>query len=98
VRLSPASAPALQGCAHAAEITGDKNRAAAYRLAATGGRDIATGAKALTLADAVEQAEIRALEGSLARHKGNYERAAAELAISPTTLWRRMNKLGIKRD
>ena len=34
----------------------------------------------------------------LARHHGSREKAAAELGISKTTLWRRMKKYGITRD
>ena len=51
-----------------------------------------------TLVQAVEEAEIRAIEASLNRHRGALEATAAELAVSPTTLWRRMKKLGIQRD
>ncbi|MBR2823819.1 MAG: sigma 54-interacting transcriptional regulator [Clostridia bacterium] len=34
----------------------------------------------------------------LNRHHGNREKAAAELGVSKTTLWRRMKKYGIARD
>ena len=51
-----------------------------------------------TLIQAVEEAEIRAIEASLVRHRNSLEATAAELAVSPTTLWRRMKKLGIQRD
>ncbi len=51
-----------------------------------------------TLARVVEEAEIRAIEASLARHRGALEVTAEELAVSPTTLWRKMKKLGIQRD
>ena len=34
----------------------------------------------------------------LNRFHGNREKAAAELGISKTTLWRRMKKYGISRD
>jgi transcriptional regulator of acetoin/glycerol metabolism len=34
----------------------------------------------------------------LNRFHGNREKAAAELGISKTTLWRRMKKYGIARD
>ncbi len=50
-----------------------------------------------TLIQAVEEAEIRAIEASLARHRGSLDETARELAVSPTTLWRRMKKLGIQR-
>ena len=34
----------------------------------------------------------------LSRHHGSREKAAAELGISKTTLWRRMRKYGISKD
>jgi two-component system response regulator HydG len=49
-----------------------------------------------TLAAVVEQAEREAIEHSLRDSEGNRERAAELLAISPTTLWRKMTRLGIK--
>jgi two-component system, NtrC family, response regulator HydG len=50
---------------------------------------------AQTLAEAVEAAERRAIEGALARCGGDQARVARELAVSQTTLWRRMKRLGI---
>ncbi len=50
-----------------------------------------------TLEQAVEEAEARAIESSLARNHGSLERTAADLAVSETTLWRRMKKLGVHR-
>ncbi|MEM9691942.1 MAG: sigma-54 dependent transcriptional regulator [Myxococcota bacterium] len=48
-----------------------------------------------TLASVVEQAEREAIEVALEEVDRNRERAAEILAISPTTLWRKMNRLGI---
>jgi two-component system response regulator HydG len=50
---------------------------------------------AQTLAEAVDAAERRAIEGSLERANGDLGRVARELAISSTTLWRKMKKLGL---
>lgn len=48
-----------------------------------------------TLADIVDDAEREAIEGALAAHDRNRERAAEALGISPTTLWRKMTRLGV---
>jgi two-component system response regulator HydG len=48
-----------------------------------------------SLAEAVEAAERRAIEAALARCGGDQARVARELAISATTLWRKMKRLGI---
>ncbi len=48
-----------------------------------------------SLADIVDEAEREALEAALAAHDGNRERAAEALEISPTTLWRKMTRLGV---
>ena len=48
-----------------------------------------------TLADIVDEAERTAVEAALQEHDGSRERAAEELDISPTTLWRKMTRLGI---
>jgi two-component system response regulator HydG len=48
-----------------------------------------------TLAAVVEQAERDAIEAALTESGGNREKAAEMLAISPTTLWRKMGRLGI---
>ncbi len=48
-----------------------------------------------TLAVVVEEAERDALEAALDESRGNREKAAERLAISPTTLWRKMNRLGV---
>jgi len=46
----------------------------------------------------VDQAERQAIEAALQEHDGNRERAAEMLGISPTTLWRKMTRLGISFD
>jgi two-component system response regulator HydG len=48
-----------------------------------------------TLAAAVRAAERRSIEAALTRCQGDLRRVAKELAVSPTTLWRRMKRLGI---
>ena len=50
---------------------------------------------AQTLAEVVEAAERRAIESAVARTGGDLGRVARELAISPTTLWRKMKRLGL---
>ena len=54
-------------------------------------------AQARTLADAVAGAERRAIEAALVRCGGDQARVARELAISATTLWRKMKRLGHRR-
>jgi len=51
-----------------------------------------------TLADIVDDAEREAVETALRAHDGSRERAAEALNISPTTLWRKMTRLGISFD
>ena len=48
-----------------------------------------------TLADAVDAAERQAIEAALRDCDGSREKAADALAISATTLWRKMTRLGI---
>ena len=48
-----------------------------------------------TLADVVDAAERQAIEAALRECEGSRERAADVLGISPTTLWRKMTRLGI---
>jgi two-component system response regulator HydG len=48
-----------------------------------------------TLAAAVEDAERRAIEGSIGRCDGDLGRVARDLGVSATTLWRKMKRLGI---
>jgi two-component system response regulator HydG len=52
-----------------------------------------TGAR--SLAAVVDGAERTAIEGALRESDGSREKAAELLAISPTTLWRKMTRLGI---
>jgi two-component system response regulator HydG len=51
-----------------------------------------------TLADIVDEAEREAVEAALRDSDGSRERAAEALDISPTTLWRKMTRLGITFD
>jgi two-component system, NtrC family, response regulator HydG len=51
--------------------------------------------KGRTLADIVDEAEREAVETALRAFDGSRERAAEALDISPTTLWRKMTRLGI---
>jgi two-component system response regulator HydG len=51
-----------------------------------------------TLADIVDEAQRQAIEIALRGTDGNRERAAELLDISPTTLWRKMTRLGIAID
>ncbi|HTQ05079.1 MAG TPA: sigma-54 dependent transcriptional regulator [Polyangiaceae bacterium] len=48
-----------------------------------------------TLADIVDDAQRQAIETALKNSDGSRERAAELLDISPTTLWRKMTRLGI---
>jgi two-component system, NtrC family, response regulator HydG len=48
-----------------------------------------------TLADIVDDAQRQAIETALRNADGSRERAAEILDISPTTLWRKMSRLGI---
>jgi two-component system, NtrC family, response regulator HydG len=54
-----------------------------------------TNNKGRTLADIVDEAEREAVEAALRAFDGSRERAAEALDISPTTLWRKMTRLGI---
>ncbi len=47
------------------------------------------------LANVVESAERQAIEAAIRRHAADLSAVARELKISPTTLWRKMKKLGI---
>jgi two-component system response regulator HydG len=51
-----------------------------------------------TLADIVDDAEREALSMALRASDGSRERAAEALDISPTTLWRKMTRLGISYE
>jgi two-component system, NtrC family, response regulator HydG len=61
----------------------------------TGGAHVAAGR---SLSDAVDAAERGAIEAALRECDGNRERAADVLAVSPTTLWRKMTRLGVTFD
>ena len=50
-----------------------------------------------TLAQMVDDAERRAIETAIDRN-GGLEKAARELDVSTTTLWRKMRRLGIRKD
>jgi two-component system, NtrC family, response regulator HydG len=50
------------------------------------------------LAEVVDSAERGAIESALRECDGSREKAAELLAISPTTLWRKMTRLGITFD
>ena len=63
-----------------------RRRARRTRRRAGGGR---------ALADVVDAAERQAIEAALREADGSREKAAELLGISPTTLWRKMTRLGI---
>jgi two-component system response regulator HydG len=49
-----------------------------------------------TLAEAVEEAERRAIAQALEKHGVDLGRVAEELAVSSTTLWRKMKRLNLR--
>jgi two-component system, NtrC family, response regulator HydG len=51
-----------------------------------------------SLAESVDAAERSAIEGALRESDGSREKAADLLGVSPTTLWRKMTRLGITFD
>ncbi len=51
-----------------------------------------------TLADIVDDAEREAIEAALRETNGSRDRTAELLAISPTTLWRKMTRLGVRTE
>jgi two-component system response regulator HydG len=51
-----------------------------------------------SLAQEVDEAEKRAIEASLQRNDGQLERVARDLDVSTTTLWRKMKRLGLRKD
>ena len=53
-------------------------------------------ATAPTLAQAVEEAEPRAILQALERHGVDLARVADELGVSSTTLWRKMKRLNLR--
>ena len=59
---------------------------------------MATPAGGRALSEVVDSAERGAIESALRECDGSREKAAELLAISPTTLWRKMTRLGITFD
>jgi len=57
---------------------------------------LSTPGPARTLADAVTEAERRAIIAALELHPGDLPRVADVLSVSSTTLWRKMKRLGLK--
>jgi len=51
-----------------------------------------------TLAQEVDDAERRAIEVAMQRNEGQIEKVARELDVSTTTLWRKMKRLGIRKE
>jgi two-component system response regulator HydG len=51
-----------------------------------------------TLAQEVDDAERRAIDSAIARNEGGLEKAAHELGVSTTTLWRKMKRLGMRKE
>ena len=51
-----------------------------------------------TLAQQVDQAEREAIRAALARADGGLDEVARELDVSVTTLWRKMKRLGLRRE
>ena len=49
-----------------------------------------------TLADAVLEAERKAIAAAIDRYPKDLAKVADELSVSPTTLWRKMKRLGFK--
>ncbi len=51
-----------------------------------------------SLAREVDWAEKKAIEAALARNDGSLDRVARELDVSSTTLWRKMKRLGLRKE
>jgi len=58
----------------------------------------AAGGPVKTLAEQVDGAERDAIQRALARCGGSLEQVSRELDVSTTTLWRKMKRLGLRRD
>lgn len=58
--------------------------------------NISNGDNGRTLAEAVEEAERVAIGSALSQRRGDLGLVARHLRISPTTLWRKMKRLGLK--
>jgi two-component system response regulator HydG len=54
------------------------------------------GLQRATLAEAVDEAERKAIQAAVEGSPNDLARVAETLAISPTTLWRKMKRLGLK--
>jgi two-component system, NtrC family, response regulator HydG len=87
--LEQAVALAQNGVIHADDLI---TRTAT--LAQPGGLAVGSGG-GRSLAEVVDAAERGAIESALRECDGSRERAAELLGISPTTLWRKMTRLGI---
>src|SRR5216684_2193187 len=55
-------------------------------------------APAKTLAQQIDDAEREAIQRAVARCGGSLEKVARDLDVSTTTLWRKMKRLGLRRD
>jgi two-component system, NtrC family, response regulator HydG len=64
---------------------------------ASAGRDKQQG-PAKTLAQQIDDAEREAIQRAVVRCGGSLEKVARELDVSTTTLWRKMKRLGLRRD
>ena len=51
-----------------------------------------------TLAQEVDAAERHAIEAAMERNGGQLEKVARELDVSTTTLWRKMKRLGMRKE
>jgi two-component system, NtrC family, response regulator HydG len=51
-----------------------------------------------TLAQEIDEAERKAIEASMERNGGTIEKVARELGVSTTTLWRKMKRLGMRKE
>jgi two-component system response regulator HydG len=51
-----------------------------------------------TLSQEVDAAERRAIEAAMERNEGQLEKVARELDVSTTTLWRKMKRLGLRKE
>src|SRR6267143_917154 len=58
----------------------------------------AAGGPSKTLVQEVDDAEREAIQRALARSGGSLEQVSRELDVSTTTLWRKMKRLGLRRD
>ncbi len=80
--------------AHGDEIEGDDVFIETRLTAST---DAPPGA-VRTLAQEVDAAERRAIEAAMQRNESQIEKVARELDVSTTTLWRKMKRLGLRKE